>query len=71
MPRRYFTRPGQINVAMLKAERPYRAELAKVSDLLAALDADDDDGIAARGCAFIALHERKTDNRASSQEKAK
>ncbi len=53
---------------MLKAEKAYRAELAKVSvaDLLANLGADDDGGIAARGCAFLELHERKTGNRASS-----
>ena len=52
---------------MLKAEKAYRAELAKVSiaDLLADLGADDDGGIAARGCAFIELHERKTSNRTS------
>ncbi len=68
LPQRYFTKPCQINAAMLKAEKAYRAELAKVSvaDLLADLGADDDGGIAARGCAFLELHERKTGNRASS-----
>ena len=68
LPQRYFTRPCQINAAMLKAEKAYRAGLAKVSvaDLLADLGADDDGGIAARGCAFLELHERKTGNRASS-----
>jgi Rrf2 family protein len=68
LPQRYFTKPCQINAAMLKAERAYRAELAKVSvaELLADLGADDDGGIAARGCAFLELHERKTGNRASS-----
>lgn len=68
LPQRYFTKPCQINAAMLKAERAYRAELAKVSvaELLAGLGADDDGGIAARGCAFLELHERKTGNRASS-----
>ncbi|EEF27417.1 conserved hypothetical protein [Ricinus communis] len=47
---------------MLKAERAYRAELAKtkISDILADLSADDDGGIAARGCAFMELHERKS-----------
>ncbi|MNL43320.1 hypothetical protein D3C87_1658270 [compost metagenome] len=68
LPARYFTKPCQINAAMLKAEKAYRAELAKVSvaDLLADLGAADDGGIAARGCAFLELHERKTGNRASS-----
>ena len=68
LPQRYFTKPCQINAAMLKAEKAYRAELAKVSvaDLLADLGADDDGGIAARGCAFLELHERKTGKRASS-----
>ncbi|MGP4751484.1 RrF2 family transcriptional regulator [Agrobacterium pusense] len=68
LPQRYFTKPCQINAVMLKAEKAYRAELAKVSvaDLLADLGAADDGGIAARGCAFLELHERKTGNRASS-----
>lgn len=68
LPARYFTKPCQINAAMLKAERAYRAELAKVSvaDLLADLGAYYDGGIAARGCAFLELHERKTGQRASS-----
>ncbi len=68
LPQRYFTKPCQIKAAMLKAEKVYRAELAKVSvaDLLADLGADDDGAIAARGCAFLELHERKTGNRASS-----
>lgn len=51
-----------INAAMLKAEKAYRAELAKVTiaDILADLKATDDGGIAARGCAFLEIHERKT-----------
>ncbi len=71
LPGRYFTKPCQINAAMLKAERAYRAELAKVTiaDIAADVIADDDGGIAARGCAFLELNERKTGNRASSQEK--
>src|SRR3954462_6317710 len=54
LPGRYFTKPCGINAAMLKAERAYRAELAKVTiaDILADLNATDDGGIAARGCAF-------------------
>ena len=62
LPGRYFTKPCGINAAMLKAEKVYRAELAKtsVADILGDLAADDDGGIAARGCAFLELNERKT-----------
>ena len=62
LPGRYFAKPCGINAAMLKAEKAYRAELAKVSiaDILADLEATDDGGIAARGCAFLEIHERRT-----------
>lgn len=62
LPGRYFTRPCGINAAMLKAEKAYRAELAKttIADILGDLAANDDGGIAARGCAFLELNERKT-----------
>ncbi len=62
LPGRYFTKPCGINAAMLKAEKAYRAELAKVTmaSILADLAADDDGGIAARGCAFMELNERKS-----------
>lgn len=62
LPGRYFTKPCGINAAMLKAEKAYRAELAKTSiaDILGDLAANDDGGIAARGCAFLELNERKT-----------
>ncbi len=62
LPGRYFTKPCGINAAMLKAEKVYRAELAKTSiaDILGDLTANDDGGIAARGCAFLPLNERKT-----------
>ncbi|TCU17948.1 RrF2 family transcriptional regulator [Rhizobium sullae] len=62
LPQRYFTKPCQINAAMQKAERAYRAELAKTSiaDILTDLSAADDGGIAGRGCAFLETHERKT-----------
>jgi Rrf2 family protein len=56
------TAPCQINSAMLRAERAYRAELGKVriADILEDLGAADVDGaIAARGCAFLALNERR------------
>ncbi len=51
---------------MLKAEKAYRAELAKVTiaDIAAQVAQDDDGGIAARGCAFLELNERKAANRA-------
>ncbi|TDK35240.1 Rrf2 family transcriptional regulator [Rhizobium deserti] len=62
LPGRYFTRPCGINAAMLRAEKAYRAELGKVSiaDVLADLAQSDDGGIAARGCAFLEINERKT-----------
>lgn len=57
-----FAKPCGINAAMLRAERVYRAELAKVSiaDLQVDLAETDDGSIAARGCAFLELHERRT-----------
>ena len=60
LPDRYFKAPCGIKVAMLKAERAYRAELKRVTlaDLLQDLAAIDDGGIAARGCAFLALNQR-------------
>lgn len=54
--------PCSINAAMLRAERVYRDELAKVTlaDVLGDLRAKDDTGaIAARGCAFLDLNERR------------
>jgi Rrf2 family protein len=56
------TQPCGINAAMLKAERAYRAELARVaiSDILSDLAAVDADGrIEARRCTFIELRERR------------
>ncbi|KVK41358.1 Rrf2 family transcriptional regulator [Agrobacterium deltaense] len=65
LPGRYFTKPCGINAAMLKAEKAYRAELAKttIADILGDLAANDDGGIAARGCAFLELNERKAATR--------
>ncbi|MDQ1184978.1 RrF2 family transcriptional regulator [Agrobacterium larrymoorei] len=62
LPDRYFSKPCGINAAMLKAEKAYRAELAKttVADIREDLAQNDDGGIAARGCAFLELNERKT-----------
>jgi Rrf2 family protein len=56
------TRPCGISSAMLRAERAYRAELAKVSvaAVLSEFHAHDVDGAAAaRGCAFIEARERR------------
>jgi len=62
LPGRYFSKPCGINAAMLKAEKAYRAELAKttVADIRTDLARTNDGGIAARGCAFLELNERKT-----------
>lgn len=54
--------PCSINAAMLRAERVYRDELAKVTiaDLLGDVRSKDEDGaVAARGCAFLARNERR------------
>jgi Rrf2 family protein len=56
-------RPCEINAAMLRAERAWRAELGRttIAEILGDLAGNDTDGaIAARGCAFLALHERKS-----------
>ncbi|WFU09443.1 Rrf2 family transcriptional regulator [Rhizobium sp. CB3090] len=62
LPGKYFAKPCGISAAMLAAERVYRAELAKttIADILAEVAAGDDGSIAARGCAFLALNERRT-----------
>lgn len=62
----YFTAPCQINAAMLRAERSYRAELKKVtvSDLLIEVQQDDDDGaVEARNCVFLAANVRSANSR--------
>ena len=61
-PAHLFAKPCGINAAMLRAERAYRAELQRVSiaDILSELTELDDGSIAARGCAFLATHERPT-----------
>jgi Rrf2 family protein len=60
-PEHLLTAPCGINAAMLRAERAYRAELQRVSiaDILTELNEFDDGSIAARGCAFLAIHERQ------------
>ncbi len=60
-PARLLTKPCSINAAMLRAEQAYRAELRRVSiaDILTDLSKLDDGSIAARGCKFLAIHERK------------
>lgn len=61
LPAHRFSRPCNISTAMLRAERAYRTELGGVSiaDINAELEELDDGSVAARGCAFFALHERK------------
>ena len=57
------TAPCEINAAMLRAERAWRTELQRTSiaDMLGELSEHDTDGaIAARGCAFLDLHERRS-----------
>lgn len=65
MPDRYFTAPCQINAAMLRAEKAYRAELGKVTiaELLAEVEEDDDGTLAARSCAFLEANVRISNTR--------
>lgn len=65
-PAHLFAKPCSINAAMLRAERAYRAELQRVTiaDLLSEITELDDGSIAARGCAFLAVHERKSGTKA-------
>ena len=65
MPASYFSAPCQINAAMLRAERVYRAELRKVTiaDLLAQVTEADDGTLAARSCAFLETNVRRTNSR--------
>lgn len=62
LPSRLFARPCGIKAAMLRAEEAYRAELRRISiaDILSDLDKVDDGTIAARGCSFLEVHERKS-----------
>lgn len=56
-------KPCGIATAMMNAERAWRVELSRVTiaEILSGLQETDKDGaIAARGCAFLELHERKT-----------
>jgi Rrf2 family protein len=62
LPRAATTRPCEINAAMLRAERAWRAELAKVTiaDILSTVASNDRDGfVDARVCAFRELRERR------------
>lgn len=54
--------PCTINVAMLRAEQAYRAELRRVTiaDILKDLSALDDGSISARTNTFLAVNERKS-----------
>lgn len=57
-----LAKPCSINVAMLRAEQAYRAELRKVSiaDIIADVSAMDDGTIAQRSCRFLEMHERRS-----------
>lgn len=63
---RLLAKPCSINVAMLRAEQAYRAELRRVSiaDILSELGKLDDGTIAARSCRFLETHERTSGGRA-------
>ncbi|MEI2298096.1 Rrf2 family transcriptional regulator [Ensifer sp. MJa1] len=56
------TAPCTINVAMLKAEQAYRAELRRVTiaGILEDLTAKDDGSVSARTNAFLAINERRS-----------
>ncbi|QPH52244.1 RrF2 family transcriptional regulator [Pontivivens ytuae] len=63
LPKSAFQRPCQINAAMLRAERAYRAELraVTVAQLVREVEEADHDGaIARRGCAFLDANIRHT-----------
>lgn len=62
LPDRYYSAPCEINAAMLRAERVYRAELRKVSigDLLTEVAEADDGALAERSCVFLKAHVRRT-----------
>ena len=57
---RAYTRPCGINVAMLRAEQAYRAELRKtrLSDVISDYQASADPRSLAFGCAFVERHQR-------------
>lgn len=60
LPASAYRQPCGIKVAMLKAEQAYRAALAetRLSDLVAGFVAESDPRSIARGCAFVAAHQR-------------
>ena len=64
-----YVRPCGINVAMLKAERAYRAALAeaKLSDIVAEYMTDADPRSVAAGCAFVARHQRSQKSSSTKQ----
>jgi Rrf2 family protein len=60
LPASVYVKPCGINVAMLKAEKAYRAALAEVrlSDIVAEFVEDADPRSIARSCAFVERHQR-------------
>ncbi|MDG4874830.1 Rrf2 family transcriptional regulator [Mesorhizobium sp. WSM4935] len=68
-----YVKPCGINVAMLKAERAYRAALAevKLSDIVADFMNDADPRTVAASCAFVERHQRSQRVQPSSNQPGK
>ncbi|TIX75095.1 MAG: transcriptional regulator, partial [Mesorhizobium sp.] len=64
-----YVKPCGINVAMLKAERAYRAALAeaRLSDIVAGYMSDADPRSVAANCAFVERHQRPQKSSATKQ----
>jgi Rrf2 family protein len=64
-----YVKPCGINIAMLKAEKAYRAALAeaKLSDIVAEYVTDADPRSVAAGCAFVARHQRPQKSSSTKQ----
>ncbi|MEO5322322.1 Rrf2 family transcriptional regulator [Mesorhizobium sp. CC13] len=66
-----YVKPCGINVAMLKAERAYRAALAetRLSDIVADFTATADRRVVAASCTFVAQNQRPQNSRTRSERK--
>ncbi len=64
-----YVKPCGINAAMLRAEKAYRATLAKerLSDILSEFTAEADPRSVAAACAFVARHQRPQKSTPTSQ----
>lgn len=69
LPDSVYVKPCGIKVAMLKAERAYRAALAqtRLSDIVADFQTEADPRAVAANCAFIARHQRPRKSISTSQ----